>query len=164
MDCGGGARCAPPFFIAGVLFMAFHSADRYPAIDSQASSSEVSSNATSSITARLIESAQPQPIKTLGNKAHAATVRRLAERYGVQPGEQCDLLGPGWVIEVETAATVAVGIQKLLNETGRRFVAMTNRESIQDALALTKATEIGVMSPQGDIVKEAGMGSGAAVA
>jgi hypothetical protein len=68
------------------------------------------------------------------------------------------------VIEVETAATVAAGIQKLLQQTGRRFVAMTNRESIQDALELTKATEIGVMSPQGDIVKEAGMVSGAAVA
>jgi hypothetical protein len=139
--------------------MALITANHSEAIDSQPSSIQ-----SSTIQARPQESARPQPIKTLGNKAHAATVRRLAERYGVQPGVQCDLLGPGWVIEVETAATVAAGIQKLLNETGRRFVAMTNRESIQDALELTKSTEIGVMSPQGDIVKDAGMVSGAAVA
>jgi hypothetical protein len=142
-----------------MAFLSSLSSERSEAIDSRAGS-----NQTSTIPARPLETARHQPIKTLGNKAHAATVRRLAQRYGVQPGVECDLLGSGWVIEVETAATVAGGIQKLLHETGRRFVAMTNRESIQDALELTKSTEIGVMSPQGDIVKDAGMVSGAAVA
>jgi hypothetical protein len=67
-----------------------------------------------------------------------------------------DLSGEGLIIEVETAATVAEGIRKLQEAAGRRFVAMTNRESIRDALRLASATEIGVMSPQGDVVKEAG--------
>lgn len=134
--------------------MALYSAEHSGAIDSRASS----------IQAGLVDADQPQPTKTLGSKAHAATVRRLTERYGVQPGERFDLLGSDWVIEVETAATLAAGIQKLQQASGRRFVAMTNRESIEDALELTKATEIGVMSPRGDIVKEAGTGSSAAVA
>ena len=133
----------------------------------EASTNEVNSTGSIPIGTSLVEAAGVQSpptaaYKSLGSKAHAATVRRLAERYAVQPGVECDLLGSDWVIEVETAATLAAGIQKLLHKTGRRFVAMTNRESIQDALELTKATEIGVMSPKGDIVKEAGRGSEAA--
>jgi hypothetical protein len=152
--------------------MALDSAEHSEAIHSQASSNGArligdSSNGASTVKTKPAASTLPLPPttlvgKTLGSKAHAATIRRLVERYGVQPGVQCDLLGSDWVIEVETAATVAAGIQKLLQKTGRRFVAMTNRESIQDALELTKATDIGVMSPKGDIVKEAGMGSEAA--
>ncbi len=92
----------------------------------------------------------------MANKAHAATVRRLADRYGVQAGPAFDLAGEGLIIEVETAATLADGVRKLLHAGGRRFVAMTNQESIQDAVLLTSATEIGVMGPRGDVVKEAG--------
>jgi hypothetical protein len=92
----------------------------------------------------------------MANKAHAATVRRLADRYGVRAGQVFDLAGEDLIIEVETAATVADGVRKLLHAGGRRFVAMTNQESIQDAVLLTTATEIGVMGPRGDVVKEAG--------
>ncbi len=92
----------------------------------------------------------------MANKAHAATVRRLADRYGVRAGQAFDLAGEDLIIEVETAATVADGVRKLLHAGGRRFVAMTNQESIQDAVLLTTATEIGVMGPRGDVVKEAG--------
>ena len=92
----------------------------------------------------------------MANKAHAATLRRLSERYNIPGGLPYDLMGSDLIIEVETAATVADGIQKLLAAGGRRFVAMTNQESIADALAVARATEIGVMSPRGDIVKEAG--------
>jgi hypothetical protein len=92
----------------------------------------------------------------MGNKAHAATLRRLADRYGVQAGQAFDLAGEGLIIEVETAATVADGVRKLAHARGRRFVAMTNQESIHDAVLLTMSTEIGVMGPRGDVVKEAG--------
>ncbi|MEX2175185.1 MAG: hypothetical protein WD872_12555 [Pirellulaceae bacterium] len=97
----------------------------------------------------------------MANKAHSATVRRLQQRYQVQVGETFDLAGrdnqsgKDLIIEVETAATLADGIRKLLHADGRRFVAMTNQESIGDALSITRATQIGVMSPRGDIVKEA---------
>ncbi len=92
----------------------------------------------------------------MANKAHAATVRRLADRYKVRASQAFDLAGEGLIIEVETAATVADGVRKLLQAGGRRFVAMTNKESISDAVLLTSATEIGVMGPRGDVVKEAG--------
>jgi hypothetical protein len=92
----------------------------------------------------------------MANKAHTATLHRLATRYGVQAGPSFDLSGDGLIIEVETAATVAEGVRKLQQAAGRRFVAMTNQESIHDALLLTRATEIGVMNPRGDVVKEAG--------
>jgi hypothetical protein len=92
----------------------------------------------------------------MANKAHAATLRRLSERYGIPSGQSFDLAGGDLIIEVETAATVADGIRKLLQAGGRRFIAMTNQESVHDALLMTRATEIGVMSPRGDIVKEAG--------
>jgi hypothetical protein len=37
----------------------------------------------------------------------------------------------------------------------RRFIAVTNRESLAEALRQTAGTGIGVMNPQGDIVREA---------
>ena len=92
----------------------------------------------------------------MANKAHAATLRRLSERYGLANGRLYDLMGGDLIIEVETAATVADGVRKLLQAGGRRFVAMTNQESVDDALLIARTTEIGVMSPKGDIVKEAG--------
>ena len=92
----------------------------------------------------------------MANKAHAATVRRLSERYGLSNGRPFDLMGENLIIEVETAATVAEGIRKLLLAGGRRYVAMTNQESVEDALLVARTTEIGVMSPRGDIVKDCG--------
>lgn len=92
----------------------------------------------------------------LENKAHAATLRRLSLRYGLQVGARFDLAGDDLIIEVETAATLADGVRNLQHAAGRRFVAMTNQESIDDALLLTRTTQIGVMSPRGDIVKEPG--------
>jgi hypothetical protein len=65
-------------------------------------------------------------------------------------------MGENLIIEVETAATVADGIRKLLSAGGRRFVAMTNQESVEDALVVARTTDIGVMSPRGDIVKDCG--------
>lgn len=92
----------------------------------------------------------------MANKAHAATVRRLSERYRIPAGQTYDLAGEGLIIEVETAATVSEGVRKLKEASGRRFVAMTNKESISDAVELTSATDIGVMGPRGEVVKEAG--------
>jgi hypothetical protein len=97
----------------------------------------------------------------MANKAHTATLRRLAERYGVPEGQTHDLAGSDpagrdLIIEVETLATLADGVRKLERSPARRrFVAMTNQESVRDALLLTKPTEIGVMDPRGDVVKEA---------
>lgn len=93
----------------------------------------------------------------MANKAHAAVVRRLIERYGVQGCENSngfDVHVGDLIIEVETTATLLEAVTKLKLASGRRFVAMTNREALEDAVALTDATDIGVMDPWGDVVRE----------
>jgi len=94
----------------------------------------------------------------MANKAHAAVVRRLIERYGVG-GENTngfDVHIGDLIIEVETTATLRDAVDKLRVASGRRFIAVTNREAIEDAVKLTDKTQIGVMDPWGDVVREAG--------
>ena len=94
----------------------------------------------------------------MANKAHAAVVRRLIERYGVGDftSNGFDVHADDLTIEVETSATLRDGLRKLQGAGGRRFLAVTNREAIEDALAITDATDIGVMDPWGNIVREPG--------
>jgi hypothetical protein len=91
------------------------------------------------------------------NKAHAAVVRRLNERYGLGADNSngFDVHVGDLIIEVETTATLRQAVDKLRRAAGRRFIAVTNREALADALAITGMTEIGVMDPWGDIVRDA---------
>jgi hypothetical protein len=90
------------------------------------------------------------------NKAHTATLNRIARRYGVElKQDSCDLHTPQGLIGVETAATVARRARKLKSYTGRAYIAVTNREALSDALRATEGSGIGVMDPQGNIVKVA---------
>ena len=90
------------------------------------------------------------------NKAHTATLRRVAERYGVpiNSGGSPDLFSDKLTVEVETSATLAKGIKTLVDIDGPVFVAVTNREALDDALRRASRTRVGVMSPQGEIVKQ----------
>ena len=92
------------------------------------------------------------------NKAHAAVVRRLIARYGVgtENSNGFDVHIGDLIIEVETTATLHEAVEKLRQASGRRFIAVTNREAIEDAVAMTGKTEIGVMDPWGEIVRQAG--------
>jgi len=96
----------------------------------------------------------------MANKAHAAVVRRLNERYGAGTDNSngFDIHIGDLIIEVETTATLNDAVEKLRQTSGRRFIAVTNREAIEDAVAMTGTTEIGVMDPWGEIVREAGIG------
>ena len=93
------------------------------------------------------------------NKAHTATMRRIASRYGGTIGQdgRADIAAGDILIEVETAATLTEGIARLLSHDCRRYIAVTNRESLPEALRLTAGTGIGVMNPQGDIVRDANL-------
>ena len=93
----------------------------------------------------------------MGNKAHTAVVRRLNERYGGgQPSSNgFDFHLGDLTIEVETTATLRAAVDKLRAASGRRFIAVTNREALTDAVHLTRDTEIGVMDPWGDVVRDA---------
>jgi hypothetical protein len=91
----------------------------------------------------------------MANKAHAAVIRRLSERYGngTENTNGFDVHINDLIIEVETTATLREAIEKLRPVSGRRFIAVTNREALPDAVALTGATEIGVMDPWGEIIR-----------
>jgi hypothetical protein len=93
----------------------------------------------------------------MANKAHAAVVRRLIERYGVgaENSNGFDVHIGDMIIEVETTATLLAAVEKLRLASGKRFIAVTNREALEDAVAITEPTEIGVMDPWGDVVREA---------
>ena len=100
----------------------------------------------------------------VSNKAHTAAVHRIAARYRavarppgtVGPnGDTPDIELPDGRIDVETSATLAARIASLQLVKGRRFVAVTNKESLEDALRLAAGTGIGVMDSQGDIVLDA---------
>jgi rRNA-processing protein FCF1 len=88
------------------------------------------------------------------NKAHTATVHRIAKRYNLKTGGDGDIAGDGICIEVETTASISEGIHRLAARSGRVYVAITNKEGLQDALRLAEGTRVGVMNPQGDIIKE----------
>ncbi len=95
----------------------------------------------------------------MANKAHTATVRRIAARWGGSIGQagEADIILPDGRIEVETSATLESGIARLLNASGRRYLAVTNKETISIALEKVNGTGIGVLDAQGTIVLEAGL-------
>ena len=92
----------------------------------------------------------------MANKAHAAVIRRLIERYGVgtENSNGFDVHIGDLIIEVETTATLREAVEKLRRVSGRRFIAVTNREALPDAVALTGSTDIGVMDPWGEIIRD----------
>jgi hypothetical protein len=92
----------------------------------------------------------------MANKAHAAVVRRLNERYGngSDNSNGFDVHIGDLIIEVETSATLREGFARLQTTAGRRYIAVTNQEAIEDAVTLTKESPIGVMNPWGDIIRD----------
>ena len=93
---------------------------------------------------------------SVNNKAHTATVRRVAERYGatINTNGNPDISGDNLTVEVETSATISHGIKALANVEGPTFIAVTNREALADALRKASRTRVGVMDPQGEIVQQ----------
>jgi hypothetical protein len=81
----------------------------------------------------------------------------LIERYGVAGAENCngfDVHIGDLIIEVETTATLLDAVERLRRTSGRRFIAVTNREALEDAVAVTRPTDIGVMDPWGEVVRD----------
>lgn len=92
----------------------------------------------------------------LPNKAHTATAHRIAKRYAAtyNASDGTDITGDNLLIEVETTATIAEGVERLKSRSGRVYVAVTNKEGVAEALRLTLGTNVGVMDPRGNIVRE----------
>lgn len=90
------------------------------------------------------------------NKAHTATANRIAKRYHAvyNDGDGIDIACDHLLIEVETTATIAEGVERLKGRPGSVYVAVTNKEGVSEALRLTQGTKVGVMDPRGNIVRE----------
>ncbi len=95
---------------------------------------------------------------TKPNKAHTAAVHRIVARYqGThQIGGVADVTTPTMNVEVETTATLRKGLKKLQQLAGDNYLAVTNKEGLDEALRVAKGTAIGVMDPHGNIVKPCG--------
>lgn len=91
------------------------------------------------------------------NKAHSAVINRILARYqGTLANDGAiDVIADGMLIAVETTATLPANIQELLAIPGTRYIAVTNQESLVEALRLTEGSGVGVMNARGDIVKAA---------
>ena len=90
-----------------------------------------------------------------GNKAHATTINRIVRRYHGKPGLELDVdvQTPDGIVEVETEATISSGIKHLKRFSGPVYLAVTNKEALPEALRATDGSRIGVMDPQGNIVR-----------
>jgi hypothetical protein len=87
------------------------------------------------------------------NKAHTATVNRLAERYHGHPTNDGEIVADEFSIFVTTTATLADAVEMLNHRAGQVYVAITNREGVREAVRATEGTHVGVMRPDGEIVK-----------
>ena len=94
----------------------------------------------------------------MSNKAHTATVNRIAQRYGVRPDVNApfDIQAEDFIIEVETSASLDDAVQKLRNQSGAVYIAVTNKEGIDLAVKKTQGTFIGIMDPKGNVVQPSG--------
>lgn len=87
------------------------------------------------------------------NKAFTATMNRLAERYGGTANEAGEIVADVGTIRVTTSAELAEVVAELAQRAGHVYIATTNREAIRDALRAVDQTRVGVMQPNGDILK-----------
>jgi len=91
------------------------------------------------------------------NKAHTATLNRICHRYGVEPSEDgFDIKTDGLIIEVETTASITDAVERLRLQRGPVYIAITNKEGVKVALKSVEETEIGVMDPQGNVLRPSG--------
>ena len=86
---------------------------------------------------------------------HDQTASRLAGKDGVKfnRGQGPDVVGPRRAIEVETADTARDGLRQLRGFRKPVYIAGADVAATDAALAATRNTTVGVMDPQGNIVK-----------
>ena len=61
------------------------------------------------------------------------------------------------IIEVETEATIQRGVRRLKTFEGPVYLAVDQPRALPEALRVTNGSQVGVMDPQGNIVKPAKM-------
>ena len=86
---------------------------------------------------------------------HDQTASRLARKDGVRynRGQGPDIVSPRRAIEVETTETARDGLRQLRGFRKPVYIAGADPEATEAALEATRNTTVGVMDPQGNIVK-----------
>lgn len=86
---------------------------------------------------------------------HDDTAKRLARKEGVDynRGQGPDVNSPRRAIEVETATTVRDGLRQLQGFKKPVYIAGASAKATKAALDATQGTTVGVMDPNGKIVK-----------
>jgi len=86
---------------------------------------------------------------------HDKTATRLARKEGVpyNRGKGPDVIGSRRAIEVETAETARDGIRQLQGFRKPVYIAGANAKATEAAVKATRGTTVGVMNPQGKVVK-----------
>jgi len=86
---------------------------------------------------------------------HDRVARAIASKKGTEynAGAGADIQTSRQVIEVETPRTVGDAGRQLQGHRKPAYVAVTDKSAVRDALERYEGTSIGVMDPQGNIVK-----------
>jgi len=86
---------------------------------------------------------------------HDKTASHLAKKEGVDynRGPGPDVNSPRHAIEVETVKTVRDGLRQLRGFRKPVYIAAADSKTIKAALEATEGTTVGVMDPQGKILK-----------
>lgn len=87
--------------------------------------------------------------------SHDSTARRIARKnntdYNASQGP--DVVSAGRAIEIETENTVNDGLRQLQGFNKPVYIAGSNQAATKKALEATKGTTVGVMDPNGKILK-----------
>ena len=86
---------------------------------------------------------------------HDVTAQRLARKEGVEynRGQGPDVISTRRAIEVETANTVHDGLRQLQGYKKPVYIAGADDEATKAALDGSQGMTVGVMNPQGKIIK-----------
>ncbi|MFH1375687.1 MAG: hypothetical protein ABIH35_03395 [Patescibacteria group bacterium] len=94
------------------------------------------------------------------SRSHKTTANRIAEKLNSEynSGKGVDINSPRMAVDVETEGTVSDGIGQLQGFKKPVYIAAANQATLKEALEKTEGTTVGVMSPQGEIVKRSSRG------
>jgi hypothetical protein len=94
----------------------------------------------------------------MSNKAHTATLNRISQRYGVKASTEgsYDIRTDQFIIEVETSASIDDAIERLRGRNEAVYIAVTNKEGVSFAVQKVAGTAIGIMDPQGNVIRPSG--------
>lgn len=97
---------------------------------------------------------------TAETRDHNRVAMNIARRYGARFNTRSnpDIETPDRVIEVESAATVAEGFRRLRKFRKPVYIAGVDIDAITAACKATIGTTVGVMTPDGQIVKRSTRG------